>query len=236
MPRKIMLVCCGLWITSRDRLCAEGEVSDFSGGETPRGYRAASLARPGNVSGLEKFFQRFSAESRDHFRIRYALDAPELLEAEEARAVAHERGPVELAQHAALLGAETSFVERRFGVSLKERAVAGHGETVEETVEAQRLGAGGEVEEVRAFELFDAFELRVHRKSRFFASLGMTRPRPRRARRFGVSCARNVLSSAQVSRRAPRTPPPPSRWSSAGSSSGGFSSRAARAPRASPAT
>src|SRR5206468_13136429 len=91
MPRKIMPMCCGLWITSRDRLRAEGEVSDFSGGETPRGSRAASLARPGNVSGLEKFFQCFSAESRDHFRIGYAFDASEFLEAEEAGAVAHER-------------------------------------------------------------------------------------------------------------------------------------------------
>src|SRR5882672_3558719 len=94
MPRKIMLVCCGAWITSRDRLRAEGEVSDFSGGETPRGHWAASLAGPGNVSGLEKFLQRFSAESRDHLRIGYAFDAPEFLEAEEARAVVHERGPV----------------------------------------------------------------------------------------------------------------------------------------------
>src|SRR6266571_1563038 len=31
MPRKIMLVCCALGMTSRDRLRAEGEVSDFSG-------------------------------------------------------------------------------------------------------------------------------------------------------------------------------------------------------------
>src|SRR5437667_12045502 len=135
MPRKIMLVCCGLWITSRDRLCAEGEVSDFSGGETPRGYRAASLTRPGNVSGLEKFFQCFSAESRDHLRIGYAFDAPELLEAEEARAVAHERGPVELAPHAPFLGAGTGLVELRFEVPLAERAVGARGAPVEETVE-----------------------------------------------------------------------------------------------------
>src|SRR5947207_14723063 len=91
MRRKIMPVCCGLWITSRDRLRADGEVSDFSECETLRGPRAASLAGPGNVSGLEEFFQRFSAESRDHFRIGYAFDASEFLEAEEARAVAHER-------------------------------------------------------------------------------------------------------------------------------------------------
>src|SRR2546422_2970399 len=166
---------------------------------------AASLPGAGNVSGLEEFFQRFSAESRDHFRIGYAFDASEFLEAEEARAVAHERGPVEFAHHAAFLGAEASFVERPFGVVLEQCAVRGDGKTVEETVEAQRLGAGGEVEDVSAFELFDAFELRVHRKSRFFASLGMARLRPTRVRRCGVFCARNVLSSAQVSRRAPRT-------------------------------
>src|SRR5437773_10218308 len=225
MRRKIMLVCCGLWITSRDRLRAEGEVSDFSGGETPRGSRAASLARPGNVSGLEKFLQCFSAESRDHFRIGYALDAPELLEAEEAGAVAHERGPVELAHHAAFLGAETSFVERPFGVVLEQCAVRRDGKAVEETVEAQRLGAGREVEEVGAGQLFDAFELRV--QSRSFASLRMTSMR---------RCAHSLFPTRALSAKAPRTAPPPSRWSSAGSSSGGFSSRAGRARRASRAT
>src|SRR6266487_2294241 len=162
MRHKIMLVCCGLCITSRDRLRAKGEVSDFSGGETPARASAASLAGAGNVSGLEEFFQRFSAESRDHFRIGYAFDASEFLEAEEARAVAHERGPVEFAHHAAFLCAETGLVERRFGVSLEERAVDGHRETVEETVQPQRLGAGGEVEEVGTFEPFNALELRIH--------------------------------------------------------------------------
>src|SRR6266699_5614489 len=152
--RKIILVCRGPRIPSRDRLRAEGEVSDFSGGETPHGPRAASLAGAGNVSGLEKFLQRFAAEARDHFRVGYALDAPEFLEAEEAGDVAHERGPVELAHHAAFLGGETGLVERRFGVFLEERAVGGHGETVEETVESQRPGAGGEVEEVSASEPF----------------------------------------------------------------------------------
>src|SRR5712664_2172385 len=101
---------------------------------------AAGLAGPGYVSGLEKFFQRFSAEARDHLRVGDAFDAPEFLETEEARAVAHERGPVELAHHAAFFGGETALVERRFGVFLEERAVAGHGETMEETVEPQRLG------------------------------------------------------------------------------------------------
>src|SRR6266849_829547 len=124
---------------------------------------AASLAGPRNVSGLEKFFQRFCTKPSDHLRIGDAFDAPEFLETEEARAVAHERGPVELAHHAAFFGGETGLVERRFGVFLEERAVAGDSEAVEEAVEPQRLGAGGEVEEVGAFELFGAFELRVHR-------------------------------------------------------------------------
>src|SRR5437660_4465297 len=197
---------------------------------------AARLAGAGNVSCLEKFFQRFSAEPRDHLGVGYAFDAPELREAEKARSVAHKRGPVELAHHAAFFGGETGPVECRFGVVLEERAVAGHGETVEETVEAKRLCARGKVEEVGAFEFLGAFQLGVHRKSRFFASLRMTDPRPTRVRCLGASCARNVLSSVQPSRRAPRTAPPPSRWSSAGSSSGGFSSRAARARRASRAT
>src|SRR3989449_5479151 len=109
---------------------------------------AASLPGAGNVSGLEEFFQRFSAESRDHFRIGYAFDAPEFLEAEEAGAVAHERGPVELAHHAAFLGAETDLVERRFGVVLEQCAVRGDGKAVEEAVELLRLVAGGMLDEV----------------------------------------------------------------------------------------
>src|SRR2546423_15123211 len=123
---------------------------------------AAGLAGSRNVSGLEKFSQRFSAESRDHFRIGYAFDAPEFLEAEKTGAVAHERGPVDLAHHAAFLVAEAGLVEGRFGVSLEERAVDGRGETVEETVQPQRLGAGGEIEEVGTFDFFNAFELWVH--------------------------------------------------------------------------
>src|SRR5882757_6927423 len=109
---------------------------------------AESLARPRNVSGPEKFFQRFSAETRDHLRIGYAFDAPEFLEAEEARAVAHERGPVELAHHAAFFGDEPGFVEGRFGVVFEVRPVSRGGEAVEESVEPQGLGAGSEVEEI----------------------------------------------------------------------------------------
>jgi hypothetical protein len=110
----------------------------------------ASLAGPGNVSGLEKFFQRFSAEARDHLRVGDAFDAPEFLEAEEARAVAHERGPVEVENHFAFLRAQGRLGEGRLGVALEERAVAGDGEAVEETVEAKRPGAGGEVEKIGA--------------------------------------------------------------------------------------
>src|SRR5258705_12870614 len=108
---------------------------------------ASSLAGPGNVSRLEKFFERFSAEARDHLRIGYAFDAPEFLEAEEARAVAHERGPVELAHHAAFFGGEAGLVQRRFGVVFEGRPVLRGGETGEESVEPQRLGARGEGEE-----------------------------------------------------------------------------------------
>src|SRR5437879_13657665 len=75
---------------------------------------AARLAGAGNVSCLEEIFQRFSAETRDHLGVGYAFDAPELLEAEKARSVAHKRGPVELAHHAAFFGAERSE-ERRVG-------------------------------------------------------------------------------------------------------------------------
>src|SRR6267154_1000644 len=264
MLRKIIAVCCGAWIASHDRLRAEGEVSDFSRSETPQrqqspcwsgwavpavalrcragaglafGLRetAASLARPGNVSGLEKFFQCFSAKCRDHLRIGYAFDAPEFLEAEEARAVAHERGPVELAHHAAFFGGESGLVQRRFGVVFEDRPVLRGGEAVEESVEPQGLGARGEVEEVGALEFFGALELGVHRKSRFFASLRMTQPRRRRGRvvrRFVPACAKRAVSLRQASRRVPRTAPPPSRWSSAGSSSGGFFSPAAKARRA----
>src|SRR5260221_8939736 len=135
---------------------------------------AASLTGAGNVSRLEKFFERFSAEARDHFRIGYAFHSPEFFEAEEARAVAHERGPVELAHHAAFFGGETGFVQRSFRVVFEDRPVLRGGEPVEESVEPQRLGARGEVEEVGALEFFGALELGVHRKSRFFASLRMT--------------------------------------------------------------
>src|SRR6266446_4060186 len=137
------------------------------GGETPRGHQTAGLAGAGNVSGLEEFFQRFSAESRDHFRIGYAFDAPEFLEAEEAGAVAHERGPVELAHHAAFFGGESGLVQRRFGVVFEGRPVLCGGEAVEKSVEAQRLCARGEVEEIGALEFFGALELRVHRESGF---------------------------------------------------------------------
>src|SRR5258706_13742568 len=135
---------------------------------------AASLPCPGNVSSLEKFFQRFSAEPSDHLRVGYAFDAPEFLEAEEARAVAHERGPVELAHHAAFFGGESGLVQRRFGVVFEDRPILRGGEAVEESVEPQGLGARGEVEEIGALEFFGALELGVHRKSRFFASLRMT--------------------------------------------------------------
>src|SRR5258706_12684927 len=196
---------------------------------------AASLTGAGNVSRLEEFFERFSAEARDHLRVGYAFDASEFFEAEEARAVAHERGPVELAHHAALFGGESGLVQRRFGVVFEVRPVLRGGEAVEKSVEPQRLGARGEVEEIGALEFFGALELGVHRKSRFFASLRMTEPRRRRgpvARRFETACAKRVVSLRPASRRVPRTAPPPSRWSSAGSSSGGFSSRAAKARRA----
>src|SRR5712664_3866186 len=126
---------------------------------------AAGLAGPGYVSGLEKFFERFSAEARDHLRVGYAFDASEFFEAEEARAVAHERGPVELAHHAALFGGESGLVQRRFGVVFEERPVLRGGEAVEKSVEPQRLGARGEVEEVGALEFFGALELGVHRKA-----------------------------------------------------------------------
>src|SRR6267378_555658 len=133
---------------------------------------AAGLAGPGYVSGLEKFFQRLSAEARDHFRVGYAFDAPEFLEAEEARAAAHERGPVELAHHATFFGGESGLVQRRFGVVFEDCPVLRGGEAVEESVEAQRLGTGGEVEEVGALEFFDSFELWI--QSRSFALLRMT--------------------------------------------------------------
>ena len=65
-------------------------------------------------------------------------------------------------------------VEGRFGIVREERAVRRDGQPMEEAVEPQRPGAGREVEEVGAFEVFDAFELGIHRESRFFASLRMT--------------------------------------------------------------
>src|SRR5712692_6295465 len=161
----------------------------------------------GHSPRLEKLVERFSPKPRHHLRIGDAPHAPELFEAEEARAVADERGPVELADHLPFLGAQAGLVEGRIGIVLEKRAVRRDGQPVEEAVEPQRLGARFDVEEVGAFELFDAFELGVHRKIRFFASL---------VRRFGASYAPNALSSASASPQAPRTTPPPSRRSSAG--------------------
>src|SRR4029077_14639025 len=81
-------------------------------------------------------------------------------------AVAHERGPVELADHAALVLAQARLLEGRFGIALEERAVGAGGEAVEEAVEAKGLGAPLEVEDVGAFELLDSFQLRVHAAAR----------------------------------------------------------------------
>src|SRR5713101_4212231 len=124
---------------------------------------------------LEEFFERFSPEPCDHFRVGNAFHASELFQAEEARAITDEGRPVELADHSALLGAHARSVERRFGVFLEQCAIRLDREAVEEAVEPQRLGARFDVEEVGAFELLDAFELGIHRGSRFFAEFTLER-------------------------------------------------------------
>src|SRR5882672_1903407 len=123
-------------------------------------FSSIALAGSRNVPGLEEFLQRFSAEARDHLRVGDAFDASEFFQAEETRAVAHERRPVEVENHFAFLRAQGRLDEGRLGVALEVLAVCGDGEAVEETVEAKRPRAGGEVEEVGAFEFFDSFELR----------------------------------------------------------------------------
>ena len=87
---------------------------------------------------------------------------------------------------------------------LNSARFSGTGQAVQKAIEAQRLRAARKIEEVGARQRFDAFQLGIHRRAFFRAG-----------------CA-----------PALRTAPPPSRWSSAGSSSGGFSSRRPRsAPR-----
>src|SRR5712691_10348331 len=178
----------------------------------------------GDVSSLEEFLKRFSTKRRDHLRVGNAFHAPELFQAEETRAVADKRGPVELAHHSALFRAQGRLIERGFRVVLEQRAVCGDGEAVKKSVEPQRFCARFEVEEVGALEFLDTFELGV--QSRSFASHRMTSM----PRRDAHPCA------PSPSARAPRTAPPPSRWSSAGSSFDGSSLRAARVRRASRAT
>src|SRR6266496_2479158 len=206
-----------------DREDIHGEFSClYAAMQSGRIYTVSSC--PWHSPRLEKLFERFSPEPCHHLRVGNAFHAPKLFQAEEARAVADEGGPVELADHSALLHAQAGFVESRFGIVLEKRAVRRDGEAVEEAVEPQPLGAGREVEEVSALEFFDAFELGV--QSRSFASLRMTSMPRRDAHPFAPS----------PSARAPRTAPPPSRWSSAGSSFDGSSLRAARGRRASRAT
>src|SRR5712691_12280311 len=107
--------------------------------QSARIYTVSSC--PWHSPRLEKLVERFSPEPCHHLRVGNAFHAPELFQAEEARAVADERGPVELADHPPFLGAQARSVERRFGVFLEQCAARGNGEAVQEAVEPQRLGA-----------------------------------------------------------------------------------------------
>src|SRR5262245_43963447 len=123
--------------------------------------RSTELARARNVAGLEELLESLAAEGRDHLGVGNAAHASELLEAEQARAVADQRRPVDLTHHAPLLGAETRLLERRLRVLLEQLALLRLRQPVEEAIEAQRPAAPLQREEIRSFELLDSCQLRV---------------------------------------------------------------------------
>src|SRR6185436_12477687 len=86
---------------------------------------------------LEELLQRLAAEVRHHLRVRYALRARELLQAEEARAVVLHRLPVEAAHHVFLFLAQP--LHRGLGLLDQQLAVLFMNQPIEEAVEAQPL-------------------------------------------------------------------------------------------------
>src|SRR5262245_13466770 len=120
------------------------------------------LSRPWNLAGLEELLERLAAESRHHLRVRNAFHPRELFEAEEACAVADERGPVQLPHHAPLLRGQAGLFERGVGVVLEQRSLVRDGKAVQEAIEPQPARAALQVEDIGSLELFDALELRIH--------------------------------------------------------------------------
>src|SRR3954470_15382999 len=97
-------------------------------------------ARSRHPAGLQELLERLAAESGHHLRVRDAAYAAELLEAEEARAIADEPRPGERQDHPRFPGRQAGLVERGRGVALEQLAVLGPGEAVEEAVQPQRAG------------------------------------------------------------------------------------------------
>src|ERR1051325_9877151 len=105
-----------------------------------------NLARARHAARLEERFERLAAEGRDHLRIRHALRARQLLEAEEARAVVLHRLPVEAPHQVALFGRER--LHRRIRVTQEKLALLLLRQRMQEAIEAQPLRAALEVEDV----------------------------------------------------------------------------------------
>src|SRR5689334_8504742 len=154
---------CSSWRCSDSRWLSRISTSRSRiSGESLTGHPSA---RARHAARLEEILERLAAEARDHLRVRHALHPGELLQAEEARPVAHQRRPVELAHHAPLLARQCAAVQGELEVLLEQPAVVGDGQAVQEAVEAQRPGAALEVEDVGPREVLDALELRVHARA-----------------------------------------------------------------------
>src|SRR5919201_3896439 len=105
-----------------------------------------NTARAGDAARLQERVERLAAECRHHLRVRDALRARELLQAEKARAVVLHRLPVETPHHVALFLGEV--LHRRFRLAPEKLAYLFAREAMQETVEPQRPRAALEVEDV----------------------------------------------------------------------------------------
>ena len=83
-----------------------------------------------NVAGLEELLEGFAAHRRDHFRVGDAAHAREFFQAEKARAVAYESGPVAVADELFFRRREAGLVERRFRLVTEQGAVCRDNEPV----------------------------------------------------------------------------------------------------------
>src|SRR5438874_614031 len=90
---------------------------DCTGTRAIRFFRSPELsARARDPARLEELLQRLAAERRHHVGIRDPGRARELLEAEEAGAVVHQRAPVAAADQVALVVVEARVLHGRLWI------------------------------------------------------------------------------------------------------------------------